>query len=39
MARWVMANPEHVEIVKQGAEAIEKWQGENEHGRLDLIGR
>ena len=31
-----MANPEHVELVKQGAEAIAKWREENPHTRLDL---
>jgi uncharacterized protein YjbI with pentapeptide repeats len=24
-----MANPEHVEVVKQGAEAIRRWRTEN----------
>jgi hypothetical protein len=34
-----MANPEHVEIVKQGAEAIRKWRDKNLGGvRLDLAG-
>jgi uncharacterized protein YjbI with pentapeptide repeats len=31
-----MANPEHVEVVKQGAEAIAKWRAENPGVRLDL---
>jgi hypothetical protein len=31
-----MANPEHVEIVKQGAEAICRWQEANPSMRLDL---
>jgi len=31
-----MANPEHVEIVKQGADAIRKWREENPDVRLDL---
>ena len=31
-----MANPEHVEIVRQGAEAIEKWRRTNPGQRLDL---
>lgn len=31
-----MANPEHVEIVKQGAEAILEWWAEHMFGRLDL---
>ncbi|WP_417391983.1 pentapeptide repeat-containing protein [Gimesia sp.] len=31
-----MPNPEHVEIVKQGAEAVEKWRKENPGERLDL---
>ena len=31
-----MANPKHVEVVKQGAEAIEKWRKENPGVRLDL---
>ncbi|PHR88490.1 MAG: hypothetical protein COA78_36490, partial [Blastopirellula sp.] len=33
-----MANPEHVEIVKQGARAVEKWKKNNEGNeeRLDL---
>lgn len=33
-----MANPEHVEIVKQGAAAIEEWRRENSDVRLDLSG-
>jgi Pentapeptide repeats (8 copies) len=32
-----MANPEHVELVKQGAEAIRKWREENPETRLDLV--
>ena len=31
-----MANPEHVEIVKQGAEKIREWRAENPDLRLDL---
>jgi hypothetical protein len=31
-----MANPEHVEVVERGAEAIAKWQEENPGVRLDL---
>jgi hypothetical protein len=31
-----MANPEHVEVVKQGAEAIRKWRVENPDVRLEL---
>lgn len=31
-----MANPEHVEIVKQGAEAIRKWREKNPNVRIDL---
>ncbi len=31
-----MANPEHVEVVKQGAEAIRKWREANPDVRLDL---
>lgn len=31
-----MANPEHVEIVKQGAEAIRKWREKNPYIGLDL---
>ncbi len=31
-----MANPEHVEVVKQGAEAILKWREENPGVTLDL---
>ncbi len=31
-----MANPEHVEIVRQGAEAIRKWREENPGVRFDL---
>jgi hypothetical protein len=38
-----MANPEHVEVVKRGAEAIRKWRKENpdtqpELGEADLGG-
>lgn len=33
-----MANPEHVEIVKQGAEAIRVWRERNPDGTLDLGG-
>ena len=32
-----MANPEHVEIVKQGAAAITAWRNENANTRLDLV--
>lgn len=31
-----MANPEHVEIVRQGNEAIQKWRERNPGERLDL---
>jgi hypothetical protein len=31
-----MANSEHVEIVRGGAEAIRKWRNKNPHVRLDL---
>ena len=31
-----MANPKHVKIVKQGAEAIDKWREKNPGVRLDL---
>jgi Pentapeptide repeats (8 copies) len=31
-----MANPEHVELVKQGAEAIRKWREQNPDTQLDL---
>lgn len=31
-----MANPEHFEIVKRGASAIESWRRENPHTILDL---
>jgi hypothetical protein len=31
-----MANPEHVEVVKRGAEAIRKWREENPDVRFDL---
>jgi uncharacterized protein YjbI with pentapeptide repeats len=31
-----MANPEHVEIVKQGAAAIRSWREEHQNERLDL---
>ena len=33
-----MANPEHVEIVKQGADAIAEWRDSNPEVRLDLRG-
>jgi hypothetical protein len=33
-----MANPEHVAIVKQGAEAIRKWRAENPDQWVDLLG-
>lgn len=33
-----MANPEHVEIVRQGAEAIAAWRRSNPGVRLDLSG-
>jgi len=32
-----MANPEHVKLVKQGADAIEKWRKQHPTERLDLI--
>ena len=31
-----MANPEHVEIARQGREAIARWRRDNPGGRLDL---
>ena len=31
-----MANPEHVELVRQGAEAIAQWREENPNTWLDL---
>jgi hypothetical protein len=33
-----MANPDHVEVVKQGAAAIRKWREDNPNVRLDLGG-
>ncbi|NLX94725.1 MAG: toll/interleukin-1 receptor domain-containing protein [Rhodopirellula sp.] len=33
-----MANPEHVEMVKQGAKAIREWRAKNSDVRLDLSG-
>lgn len=33
-----MANPEHVEILKRGVEAWNKWRSENAHVRPDLSG-
>lgn len=33
-----MANPEHLQIVKQGAEAITNWWISNQNGRFDLAG-
>ncbi len=33
-----MANPEHVEVVKQGAEAIRKWREANPDVPIDLSG-
>ena len=33
-----MAKPEHVEIVKQGKEAIDVWRRENPDEQLDLFG-
>ncbi|MCH7580412.1 MAG: toll/interleukin-1 receptor domain-containing protein [Chloroflexi bacterium] len=33
-----MANPEHVEIVKRGKEAIDEWREANPEERLDLEG-
>lgn len=33
-----MANPEHVEVVKLGAEAIRKWREEIPDVRLDFGG-
>jgi uncharacterized protein YjbI with pentapeptide repeats len=34
----MMANPEHVEIVKAGAEEFNKWREENSETMLDLSG-
>jgi hypothetical protein len=31
-----MANPEHVQLVKQGAEAIHRWRKEHPDIKLDL---
>jgi uncharacterized protein YjbI with pentapeptide repeats len=31
-----MANPEHIEIVKQGTGAISRWRNKNPRGRLEL---
>lgn len=33
-----MGNPEHIRIVKQGAEAIQKWRREHPTEKLDLSG-
>ncbi|MFO7908235.1 MAG: hypothetical protein R6U98_36695 [Pirellulaceae bacterium] len=33
-----MANPEHVALVRQGAEAIREWRLANFEVRLDLQG-
>ena len=33
-----MANPEHVEVVKQGWGAINAWRKKNRNVRLDLYG-
>ena len=33
-----MANPKHVEIVTQGAAAIDAWRKKNRNVRLDLYG-
>ncbi len=33
-----MANISHVEIVKQGSEAISRWRALNPHVHLDLTG-
>ena len=33
-----MANAEHVEIVKNGADAISEWQEKNPESALDLEG-
>ena len=33
-----MANPEHVDIVKQGRKAIIKWRKNHRKGRLELDG-
>jgi hypothetical protein len=33
-----MANPEHVEVVKQGAEAVRRWREEHPNESLDLSG-
>ncbi len=32
-----MANPEHMEVVKQGAKAIKEWRVENKDIQLDLV--
>tara|TARA_R100001132_G_C3272987_1_gene95008 strand:+ start:3965 stop:4561 length:597 start_codon:yes stop_codon:yes gene_type:complete len=34
----IVANPEHIEIVSRGVEAIRKWRIENPGKRLDLSG-
>ncbi|MCH8087651.1 MAG: pentapeptide repeat-containing protein [Chloroflexi bacterium] len=31
-----MANPEHVKVVRQGAEAIARWRKNNQRVALDL---
>ncbi|MDA1017992.1 MAG: hypothetical protein O3A00_26480 [Planctomycetota bacterium] len=33
-----MADPQHLEIVRQGTQALEAWQDENSYGHLDLSG-
>ena len=33
-----MADPEHVNVVKQGPNAFEAWRERNLNKRLDLIG-
>ena len=33
-----MANPEHVEIVKRGADALREWSKKNPDVQLDLSG-
>ena len=32
-----MANPEHLDVVRQGAEAIRQWKEQNPSKRLDLL--
>ena len=33
-----MANPEHIELVQQGREAIEQWREQHPEEHLDLVG-